>query len=123
MSKKIKDIFIKKEESSEESENDEIMEEMNDPSDITQYDLAMRWVSKEEINSTITAYDNSTVDRDITASLYGDNLIVIMLESFEWFAIDPYNTPHLWALKTGNSSDIISNVILLSDVKMMCLLK
>ena len=65
-------------------------------------------VSKEEVNATIEAYDNSAVDKDITASLYGDNLIVIMLESFEWFAIDPYNTPHLWALKTGNSSDIIS---------------
>ena len=65
-------------------------------------------ISKEEVNATIEAYDNSAVDKDITASLYGDNLIVIMLESFEWFAIDPYNTPHLWALKTGNSSDIIS---------------
>ena len=26
-----------------------------------------------------------------------------MLESFEWFAIDPYNTPTLWALKTGEN--------------------
>ena len=65
-------------------------------------------ISKEEINATIEAYDNSTIDKDITASLYGDNLIVIMLESFEWFAIDPYNTPNLWALKTGNSSENIS---------------
>ena len=39
---------IKKEESMSESE-DEILEEMNDPSDITQYDLCIRWVSKEEI--------------------------------------------------------------------------
>ena len=65
-------------------------------------------ISQEEIDSTITAYDNSAVDRDITASLYGDNLIVIMLESFEWFAIDPYNTPNLWALKTGTPSENIS---------------
>lgn len=44
---------------------------------------------------------------DITAPLYGDNLIVIMLESFEWFAIDPYNTPTLWKLRntTGVSME------------------
>ena len=30
-----------------------------------------------------------------------------MLESFEWFAIDPYNTPNLWALKTGTSNSNI----------------
>lgn len=38
---------------------------------------------------------------DVTAPLYGDNLIVIMLESFEWFAIDPYNTPTLWKIRNG----------------------
>lgn len=34
------------------------------------------------------------------ALLYGDNVIMIMLESFEWFAIDPYNTPTLWEIRT-----------------------
>lgn len=65
-------------------------------------------VSKEEVNKTIDAYKNSAVDKDVSASLYGDNLIVIMLESFEWFAIDPYNTPNLWAMKTGTASANIS---------------
>lgn len=37
---------------------------------------------------------------DVTAPLYGDNLVFIMLESFEWFAIDPYNTPTLWEIRT-----------------------
>jgi len=37
---------------------------------------------------------------DVSAPLYGDNLIVIMLESFEWFAIDPFNTPTLWEIRT-----------------------
>ena len=41
---------IKKEESMSESSEDNILEEMNDPSDITQYDLCMRWVSKEEFS-------------------------------------------------------------------------
>lgn len=36
-----------------------------------------------------------------TAPLYGDNVIVIMLESFEWFAMDPYNTPTLWEIRTS----------------------
>lgn len=31
-----------------------------------------------------------------SALLKDDNLIVIMLESFEWYAIDPYNTPTLY---------------------------
>lgn len=34
------------------------------------------------------------------ATLYGDNFIMIMLESFEWFAIDPINTPTLWKIRT-----------------------
>ncbi len=65
-------------------------------------------VSKSEVNSTIETYNKSVAGKDVTASLYGDNLIVIMLESFEWFAIDPYNTPNLWALKTGESSESVS---------------
>lgn len=35
-----------------------------------------------------------------SATLYGDNLIMIMLESFEWFAIDPIYTPTLWKIRT-----------------------
>lgn len=65
-------------------------------------------ISKQERNEILENYKNSTVSIDTTASLHGDNLIVIMLESFEWFAIDPYNTPNLWALKTGIDSDNIS---------------
>ena len=65
-------------------------------------------VSKSEVNSTIETYDKSVAGKDVTASLYGDNLIMIMLESFEWFAIDPYNTPNLWALKTGEPSEYVT---------------
>lgn len=32
----------------------------------------------------------------------GDNLIIIMLESFDTFSIDPIYTPFLWNMKTGN---------------------
>ena len=66
-------------------------------------------VSKTEEKNAIEAYKKSVAGKDVTASLYGDNLIVIMLESFEWFAIDPYNTPNLWALKTGEASENVSD--------------
>ena len=63
--------------------------------------------SNKENDDIIKNYNLSTVNKDATAKLYDDNLIVIILESFEWFAIDPYNTPNLWALKTGNASSSI----------------
>ena len=45
---------------------------------------------------------NTTQAVDETAVMYGDNLVVIMLESFEWFAIDELNTPTLWEIKTNS---------------------
>lgn len=64
--------------------------------------------SSSETDEIIKEYDSSVESTNKTASFYGDNLIVIMLESFEWFAIDPYNTPNLYALKTGEASSNIS---------------
>ena len=47
---------------------------------------------------------NSTFGgNNVSGSLAGDNLIMIMLESAEWFAIDPYNTPHLYDFIEDNS--------------------
>lgn len=68
-------------------------------------------VSKSELNEVLDEYNKSVATKNSTASLADDNLIVIMLESFEWFAIDPYNTPNLWALKTGETSDKTSTSI------------
>lgn len=39
-------------------------------------------------------------ETNTSATLYGDNLIMIMLESFEWYAMDPFNTPTLWKIRT-----------------------
>lgn len=61
-----------------------------------------------DTDTIIKNYNLSTVNKNTSAKLYGDNLIVIMLESFEWFTIDPYNTPNLWALKTGTASSSIT---------------
>lgn len=42
-------------------------------------------------------YENSLFNgENISGKLAGDNLIMIMMESIEWFAIDPYNTPNLY---------------------------
>ena len=65
------------------------------------YDLTLKKLfpkNREEILENVTKNEVAVND---SATLYGDNLIVIMLESYEWFAIDPYNTPNLWKLKTG----------------------
>ena len=53
-----------------------------------------------------TSIKNTTHEVNESATLYGDNLIVIMLESFEWFAIDEYNTPTLWDIKTNSGLSI-----------------
>lgn len=45
-------------------------------------------------------YNEETAD----ASSKGDNLIYILLESFDEFAIDPYNTPNLWQLANGGDA-------------------
>lgn len=52
--------------------------------------------------------ENDT-DINTEALLYGDNLIMIMLESLDWFAIDPYNTPNLYKLL--NESVLCTNYI------------
>lgn len=44
--------------------------------------------------------DEGQKEINTSATLYGDNLIMIMLESFEWFAMDPFNTPTLWKIRT-----------------------
>lgn len=39
----------------------------------------------------------------------GENLIYILLESFDTFSIDPYNTPNLWKLAFGTDSEDASD--------------
>lgn len=49
-------------------------------------------------------YSGSTYNsNNVSGSLTGDNLIMIMLESAEWFAIDPYNTPVLYSFINNES--------------------
>ncbi len=54
--------------------------------------------SEDYINEILEQAENGTTEVNTDAVLYGDNLIVLMLESFDSFAIDPYNTPTLYSL-------------------------
>ena len=55
---------------------------------------------KDEKTTIQDDLKNNQVEGNESAVLYGDNLIVVMLESFEWYAIDPFNTPTLWDIRT-----------------------
>ncbi len=57
-------------------------------------------LTKEEKQELKTSLAAGKKEVNTEATMYGDNLIVIMLESFEWFALDPYNTPTLWKMRT-----------------------
>ena len=65
------------------------------------YDLSLGRIFVAGKEDTIGKIKAEEVATNTDATMYGDNLIVIMMESYEWFAIDPYNTPNLWKLKTG----------------------
>ncbi len=68
------------------------------------YDLTIANLDHSEENDIKNYIKENEVETNESASLYGDNLIIFMLESYEWFAIDPYLTPNLWKLKTGEGS-------------------
>lgn len=63
-------------------------------------------INKEDALKKINR-GNTQENKD--AILYGDNVIVVMLESFDWFAIDPYNTPTIYNLL--DDSVVFSNFI------------
>ncbi|MBQ8451763.1 MAG: sulfatase-like hydrolase/transferase [Clostridia bacterium] len=61
----------------------------------------------ESLDSIVKATTGDIAETNEFATLYGDNLIVVMLESFDWFAIDPYNTPFIYSLM--NDSVVLTN--------------
>ena len=69
------------------------------------YDLTLANFDNSEEESIKEYVNQNIIEENTSATLYGDNLIVFMLESYEWFAIDPYLTPNLWKLKTGEGSN------------------
>ncbi len=57
----------------------------------------------------ISYIDDGHIDGNKNAPLYNDNLIVILSESMDMFAIDPYNTPTLWKMSQGYNSVSFTN--------------
>lgn len=55
---------------------------------------------KEELELYLT---ENIVEENPDAPLKGNNLIMIMLESFEWYAIDPICTPTLYSFANGGA--------------------
>ncbi len=57
-------------------------------------------LSDAQKQALLASVIDGQVAENPNAPLYGDNLIMVLMESFEWFAIDPYNTPTLYEMKT-----------------------
>ena len=66
-------------------------------------------VSDEEIAELTTYYGENIVPANADAPLKDNNLLVIMLESFEWYAIDPILTPTLYSFTTGEQAFSFTN--------------
>lgn len=62
----------------------------------------------EDMQEYVDFIDEGYVAKDENADLYGDNLIVILCESLDWYAIDPYNTPTLWRLSNGDDTIVFN---------------
>lgn len=62
--------------------------------DTTQY-------TKAELNAYVTTPEYDPADQKLFNVCEGQNVIMIMLESFEWYAISPELTPTLYALSRG----------------------
>ena len=57
----------------------------------------------------ISYIDAGFVDQNTSAPLYGQNLVVILCESLDSYALDPVNTPTLWKLSQGYNSIVMDN--------------
>lgn len=59
------------------------------------------YATDEEKDFIEKQYSKSWSGVNNLAPLYDDNLIVVLCESLDWYAIDPINTPTLWELFYG----------------------
>lgn len=61
-------------------------------------------IDEEDVEFLQNYIDEGYKSENPNAPLYGDNLIVILCESTDWYAIDPFNTPTLWRLANGDNT-------------------
>lgn len=62
---------------------------------------------KVDIDEYKDYIDEGYVSGNSDAPLYGDNLIVILCESLDWYAIDPINTPTLYSMASGDNTVVL----------------
>ncbi len=72
------------------------------------YNFFMKGTNKQATISAAKEYFEDNAVKNTPTQYNGlledNNLIVIMAESLEWYAIDPYNTPTLYALAYGDET-------------------
>ncbi len=71
--------------------------------------LTTEHIDQDEVIDYIKYIDDGYVKGNPNAPLYGDNLIVILMESIDMFGIDPYNTPTLYKMYNGWNSAALKN--------------
>lgn len=65
--------------------------------------LALDSKERQEILTLLQQEHNNYTDTTNKGVLEGDNLVCILTESLEWFAIDPYYTPTLYEMYNSNA--------------------
>lgn len=76
---------------------------------VTNYEETLSEEEESELRTFLAEgegfkYTDSEYDGEqVSGLLEGDNLLMVMMESMEWFAIDPFNTPNLSDLIYNNS--------------------
>lgn len=70
-------------------------------------DFAENLFVNNEDSTLSSQIDEGYQEEDPSALLYGDNLMVVLCESLEWYAIDPVLTPTLYSIAYGEDENSI----------------
>lgn len=71
-------------------------------------DVIENYIVKEDYVDISVLIDEGYQEENKDALLYGDNLMVVLCESLEWYALDPVLTPTLYSLAYGEDENAIS---------------
>ncbi len=72
------------------------------------YNIAKSYLIKEDYSDIPAQIDAGYNEENPSATLYGDNLMVVLCESLEWYAIDQELTPTLYSLAYAQNENAIS---------------
>lgn len=71
-------------------------------------DVVENLVINEDHADVSAQIDEGYQEENEDALLYGDNLVVVLCESLEWYGIDPVLTPTLYSLAYGKDENAVS---------------